>query len=57
MNPETPVKDITFVAFDFETTGLNSRADRIIEIGAVKFKDGHRLGEFVELVNPGVPHP
>ncbi|QDA39554.1 hypothetical protein FHK66_13870 (plasmid) [Enterococcus faecium] len=30
----------TFIAFDVETTGLNSSSDRIVEIGAVLFKEG-----------------
>ena len=30
----------TFVAFDIETTGINSAHDAIIEIGAIRVKDG-----------------
>lgn len=32
------IKNVLFVAFDTETTGLNHEEDRIVEIGAVKFK-------------------
>lgn len=42
-----------FVTLDFETTGLNSRVDRVIEIGAVRTSaDGSVLREFNTLVNP-----
>ena len=42
-----------FVAFDLETTGLSAEADRIVEVGAVRFDaSGEILGEFERLVNP-----
>ena len=48
----------TFVVFDFETTGFNAGgADSIIEIGAVKIKDGVILERYDELINPGRPLP
>ena len=47
--------DITFVAFDFETTGLHPATDRIIEVGAVKFRGPEILGTFDALVDPGIP--
>lgn len=48
--------DQTFVVFDFETTGFNAGgADSIIEIGAVKIKDGVILEKYDELINPGRP--
>lgn len=39
-----------FVVIDFETTGLDSRIHKIIEMGAVKFVDGE-IEEFQTLVN------
>ena len=41
-----------FVAFDLETTGLSSRDDRIIEIGAVILKDGREIDRFQTFVDP-----
>ncbi len=43
------------VVLDFESTGLNTATARIIEVGAVKLKDGSVVGEFEELVDPGEP--
>lgn len=43
----------TYVAFDLEATGLSAAADRIIEVGAVRFGgDGRVLAEYERLVNP-----
>lgn len=42
-----------YVCVDLETTGLNPKTDRIIEIGAVKMRDGIAVETFSELVNPG----
>jgi DNA polymerase-3 subunit epsilon len=52
MNPNQTVAETIFVAFDFETTGLHSSSDKIVEIGAVKFQGTKILGEFEELVDP-----
>lgn len=41
------------VVLDFETTGLNTQRDRIIEIGAVKLENGEIKGSYSTLVNPG----
>ena len=50
--------DQTYVVFDFETTGFNAGgADSIIEIGAVKIKDGHITERYDELINPGKELP
>ncbi len=43
----------TIVALDLETTGLDPNRDQIIEIGAVRFKDGRIEEEWSTLVNPG----
>jgi DNA polymerase-3 subunit epsilon len=44
----------TYVAVDVETTGLDPKADRIVEIAAVKFDShGTVLEEWSTLVNPG----
>ncbi|RMF08224.1 MAG: 3'-5' exonuclease, partial [Candidatus Neomarinimicrobiota bacterium] len=45
----------TYVAFDFETTGLEPATDRIIEIAAIKYENGHRIDDFITLLNPGFP--
>ncbi len=42
-----------FVAFDLETTGLSSKTDTIIEIGAVIMKEGKELDRFQTFVSPG----
>jgi len=44
----------TFIAFDFETTGLSPENDRIIEIAAIKYENGIVTDKFVTLVNPGI---
>ena len=53
-----PVKDTVFVAFDTETTGLSPKKERLVEIGAVKFRgDGEVLATTNWLVNPERPIP
>lgn len=49
---DAKLSDLTFVAFDFETTGLDPRRDEIVEIGAVKIKGSQVIGEFHTLVKP-----
>ena len=43
-----------FVAFDTETTGLDFRTDRIVELGAVLFENGIPIRSFSSLVNCGL---
>lgn len=43
----------SFVCFDFETTGLGKES-KIIEIGAVKVKDGFLVSRYSSLVDPGI---
>jgi len=47
----------TLIALDIETTGLDAKNDRIIEIGAVRFSSSSGQEEFSTLVNPGVSIP
>jgi len=49
---ETPS---TFVVFDIETTGLDSLSNEIIEIGALKVKDGKVVDTFDHLIKPSHP--
>ncbi|MBO0900116.1 DEDD exonuclease domain-containing protein [Cellulomonas sp. zg-ZUI22] len=53
----TPLRDVTFVVVDLETTGGRATEDAITEIGAVKVRGGEVLGEFQTLVDPGGPVP
>ena len=43
---------LTFVAFDLETTGLDSDRDAIIEIGCVRFSGDEVVDRFSSLINP-----
>jgi len=47
----------TLVALDLETTGLSPRLDRIIEVGAVRFRGNEVLATFQSLVRPEVAIP
>ena len=41
-----PLRDITFVVVDLETTGGSSLTEEITEIGAVKVRGGEVLGDW-----------
>ena len=49
--------DDTYVVFDIETTGFSAIKDKIIEIGAVKVKEGEIVDRFSTFVNPQRPIP
>ncbi|MCI2868125.1 PolC-type DNA polymerase III [Staphylococcus hominis] len=46
------LKDATYVVFDVETTGLSNQYDQIIELAAVKVKDGEIIDKFERFSNP-----
>jgi DNA polymerase-3 subunit epsilon len=49
----TPLRDVTFVVVDLETTGGSAAGgSSITEVGAVKVRHGEVLGEFQTLVKP-----
>lgn len=52
LNEKGDSLDDTFVVFDLETTGFSPKNDKIIEIGAVKIKEGKIIDRFSEFVNP-----
>lgn len=49
--------DTEYVVFDIETTGLSPRFGRIIEIGAVRIKDGKICDTYSQFINPEIPIP
>jgi DNA polymerase-3 subunit epsilon len=53
----TPLREVTFVVLDLETTGGSAATDAITEVGAVKVRGGERLGELATLVDPGTGIP
>ena len=46
----TAKKTISFL--DVETTGMNPRTDRIIEIGIIQIRDNQIINEYNSLINP-----
>lgn len=42
----------SYTSLDLETTGLDPKIDKIIEIGAIKVRDGQVREQFCTLVNP-----
>lgn len=59
LSPSTPLVVLDAVAIDTETTGLDERKARVIQLGAVKLRGGKivRGHRFDALVNPGIPIP
>ena len=57
VSPDTPLRDVPFVALDFETTGLNPNRHSIVSIGLVPF-DLNRIqvrGSKHWIVKPRLP--
>ncbi|WP_250227237.1 PolC-type DNA polymerase III [Anaeropeptidivorans aminofermentans] len=46
-----------YIVFDIETTGLRKETCSIIEIGAVKIKNGEIIDDFQALINPFIKLP
>lgn len=44
--------DVTYVVFDIETTGLNAYFEDVIEIGAIKIKNGVKIDEIDYFIKP-----
>jgi DNA polymerase-3 subunit alpha (Gram-positive type) len=55
--PQRRLRETSLVVFDFETTGLDSMRDRIIEIGAIKYENGKKVAELGTLIKPDIPLP
>ena len=54
INPnEEKLTEATYCVLDFESTGLSTRYDKIIEFGAVRMKNGIILDRIDLLINPG----
>ena len=56
---EAALRDLTFVVFDSETTGLDPQKDSVVQLGAVRVVNGKIIQSetFDTLVNPGRPIP
>ncbi|MEO5952323.1 MAG: exonuclease domain-containing protein, partial [Chloroflexia bacterium] len=47
----------TYIALDLEATGMHPDRDEVIEIGAVKFRDGQVVDRWESFVRPNQPIP
>ena len=56
---QTALRDLCFVVFDSETTGLDPQKDDVVQLGAVRIVNGRVIASetFNTLVNPGRPIP
>ena len=52
MSNRLNLNDATYVVYDVETTGFSTNYDVIIEIAAVKIKNGAIIDEFSDFANP-----
>ena len=55
MAPQMTLSSVAFTAIDIETTGLTPVVDRIVEIGAARFRGDEMIDTFEAFVDPGVP--
>lgn len=54
---EQTVEEVEFSVFDFETTGISAKTEKVIEIGIAKVKKGKVVDTFQSFINPGRPVP
>jgi DNA polymerase-3 subunit epsilon len=52
---ETPWKELSFVAFDTETSGPYPLGHEIVEVGLVKWESGREVASFEQLIKPRKP--
>lgn len=52
-----PFEEAEYCVFDFETTGVSARSDKVIEIGMARIKKGKIVETFSSYINPGRPVP
>lgn len=52
---QKPWKELSFVAFDTETSGPYPLGNEIVEVGLVKWEDGKEVASFNQLIKPGKP--
>lgn len=50
---EIPFEEAEYCVFDFETTGMSGRQDKVMEIGMVKIIKGKITDTFSSYINPG----
>ena len=50
---EIPFEEADYCVFDFETTGISARREKVIEIGIVKIRKGKIKDTFSSFINPG----
>ncbi|MBU0678256.1 MAG: 3'-5' exonuclease [Verrucomicrobia bacterium] len=55
--PNRKISNVTFVAFDTETTGLSAKNESIVELAVVKYRNGEIVEKKNWLMNPGRPIP
>lgn len=55
LDPKAPAGGQSFAVLDLETTGMDTRTDKVVSVGAVRLRGGRIiLGDsFSELINPG----
>lgn len=54
---DVAAREGSFTVFDLETTGFSRYLEEIIEIGAIRYENGKKVGEFSQFVNPRRPIP